>query len=96
MFANAQSLQDKWQALYQLSWQASPIFVSQQELSHYPKALLKDRSRYPDFNQFNWQDIASLAAIQQTCQAFEPSNSALNDAIEFELSLCQQHTLDSS
>lgn len=95
-FANAQSLQDKWQALYQLSWQASPILVSQQELSHYPKALLKDRSRYPDFNEFSWQDIASLAAIQQTCQAIEPSNSALNDAIEFELALCQQQTLDSN
>lgn len=93
--AIAKSLQDKWQALYQLSWQASPIFVAQQELSHYPKALLKDRSRYPDFNKFSWQDIASLAAIQQTCQAIEPSNSALNDAIEFELALCQQQTLDS-
>ncbi|MCG9694518.1 sensor histidine kinase [Vibrio sp. Isolate22] len=93
--ANAQSLQDRWQALYQLSWQASPISVSQQELSHYPKVLLKDRSRYPNFNKFSWQDIASLATIQQTCQAIEPSNSALNDAIEFELALCQQQTLDS-
>ena len=93
--ANAQSSQDKWQTLYQSSWQASPIFVSQQELSHYPKALLKDRSRYPNFNKFSWQDIASLAVIQQTCHALEPSNSALNDAIEFELALCQQQTLDS-
>ncbi|CAH7294999.1 Histidine kinase [Vibrio chagasii] len=93
--ANAQSLQDKWQSLYQLSWQASPIFVSQQELSHYPKALLQDNSRYPNFKKFTWQDIALLAEIQQTCQAIEPSNSALNDAIEFELALCQQQTLDS-
>ncbi|CAH7022069.1 Histidine kinase [Vibrio chagasii] len=93
--ANAQSLQDKWQSLYQLSWQASPIFVSQQELSHYPKALLQDNSRYPNFKKFTWQDIALLAEIQQTCQAIEPSNSALNDAIEFELALCRQQTLDS-
>lgn len=93
--ANAQSLQDKWQSLYQLSWQASPIFVSQQELSHYPKALLQDNSRYPNFKKFTWQDIALLAEIQQTCQAIEPSNLALNDAIEFELALCRQQTLDS-
>ncbi|KAB0478900.1 DUF3404 domain-containing protein [Vibrio chagasii] len=93
--ANAQSLQDKWQSLYQLSWQASPIFVSQQELSHYPKALLQDNSRYPNFKKFTWQDIALLAEIQQTCQAIEPSNPALNDAIEFELTLCRQQTLDS-
>ncbi len=93
--ANAQSLQDKWQSLYQLSWQASPIFVSQQELSHYPKALLQDNSRYPNFKKFTWQDIALLAEIQQTCQVIEPSNPALNDAIEFELALCRQQTLDS-
>ncbi|MFM2607711.1 DUF3404 domain-containing protein [Vibrio chagasii] len=93
--ANAQSLQDKWQSLYQLSWQASPIFVSQQELSHYPKALLQENSRYPNFKKFTWQDIALLAEIQQTCQAMEPSNPALSDAIEFELALCRQQTLDS-
>lgn len=93
--ANAQSLQDKWQSLYQQSWQASPVFVSQQELSHYPKVLLQDSSRYPNFNKFSWQDIALLAEIQQTCQAIESSNPALNDAIEFELALCRQQTLDS-
>ena len=65
--ANAQSLQDKWQTLYQLSWQSSPISVSQKELTQYPKALLQESSRYPDFNKFSWEDIAALASIQDHC-----------------------------
>ncbi|TCN84115.1 uncharacterized protein DUF3404 [Vibrio crassostreae] len=93
--ANAQSLQDKWQTLYQLTWQSSPILVSQQELAQYPKVLLHESSRYPDFNQFSWDDIATLASIQDHCQAIENSNPSLHDAIEFELALCQQQTLDS-
>ncbi|MEZ9600426.1 DUF3404 domain-containing protein [Vibrio sp. 10N.286.46.A8] len=93
--ANAQSLQDKWQTLYQLSWQSSPISVSQKELTQYPKALLQESSRYPDFNKFSWEDIAALASIQDHCQAIESSNPSLNDAIEFELAVCQQQPLDS-
>ncbi|MEZ8378128.1 DUF3404 domain-containing protein [Vibrio splendidus] len=93
--ANAQSLQDKWQTLYQLSWQKSPILVSQQELAQYPKVLLHERSRYPDFNQFSWDDIAALASIQDHCRAIESNNPSLDDAIEFELALCQQQALDS-
>ncbi|WP_122055630.1 DUF3404 domain-containing protein [Vibrio sp. Evd11] len=93
--ANAQSLQDKWQTLYQLSWQSSPILVSQQELAQYPKVLLHERSRYPDFNQFSWDDIAALASIQDHCRAIESNNPSLDDAIEFELALCQQQALDS-
>ncbi|MGR4998876.1 DUF3404 domain-containing protein [Vibrio celticus] len=93
--ANAQSLQDKWQTLYQLSWQSSPILVSQQELAQYTKVLLHERSRYPDFNQFSWDDIAALASIQEHCQAIESNNPSLHDAIEFELALCQQQALDS-
>ncbi|MEZ8038243.1 DUF3404 domain-containing protein [Vibrio sp. 1F263] len=93
--ANAQSLQDKWQTLYQLSWQSSPISVSQKELTQYPKALLQESSRYPDFNKFSWEDIAALASIQDHCQAIERSNPSLNDAIEFELAVCQQQPLDS-
>ncbi|MEZ9872361.1 MULTISPECIES: ATP-binding protein [Vibrio] len=92
---NAQSLQDKWQTLYQLSWQSSPLLVSQQELAQYPKVLLHENSRYPDFNQFSWDDIAVLASIQDHCQAIESSNPSLHEAIEFELALCQQQTLDS-
>ncbi|OEF01923.1 histidine kinase [Vibrio crassostreae 9ZC13] len=92
---NAQSLQDKWQTLYQLSWQSSPLLVSQQELAQYPKVLLHENSRYPDFNQFSWDDIAALASIQDHCQAIESSNPSLHEAIEFELALCQQQTLDS-
>ncbi|OEE63729.1 DUF3404 domain-containing protein [Vibrio splendidus] len=93
--ANAQSLQDKWQTLYQLSWQSSPILISQQELAQYPKVLLHERSRYPDFNQFSWDDIAALASIQDHCRAIESNNPSLDDAIEFELALCQQQALDS-
>ncbi|OBT30793.1 ATP-binding protein [Vibrio splendidus] len=93
--ANAQSLQDKWQTLYQLSWQSSPILVSQQELAQYPKVLLHERSRYPDFNQFSWDDIAALASIQDHCRTIESNNPSLDDAIEFELALCQQQALDS-
>ncbi|WP_135382900.1 ATP-binding protein [Vibrio tasmaniensis] len=93
--ANAQSLQDKWQTLYQLSWQSSPISVSQKELTQYPKALLQESSRYPDFNQFSWEDIAALASIQDHCRAIENANPSLNDAIEFELAVCQQQPLDS-
>ncbi|ARP40474.1 ATP-binding protein [Vibrio syngnathi] len=93
--ANAQSLQDKWQTLYQLSWQSSPIFVSQQELTQYPKALLQESSRYPDFNKFSWDDIAALASIQDHCRAIESNNPSLSDAIEFELALCREQTLDS-
>ncbi len=95
MLANAQSLQDKWQTLYQLSWQSSPILVSQQALAQYPKVLLHESSRYPDFNQFSWDDIAALASIQDHCRAIESNNSSLDDAIEFELALCQQQALDS-
>ncbi|MEZ8355704.1 DUF3404 domain-containing protein [Vibrio splendidus] len=93
--ANAQSLQDKWQTLYQLSWQSSPILVSQQELAQYPKVLLHERSRYPDFNQFSWDDITALASIHDHCRAIENKNPSLHDAIEFELALCQQQALDS-
>ncbi|PMN51614.1 histidine kinase [Vibrio lentus] len=93
--ANAQSLQDKWQTLYQLSWQSSPISISQKELTQYPKALLQESSRYPDFNKFSWEDIAALASIQVHCQAIESANPSLNDAIEFELAVCQQQPLDS-
>ena len=93
--ANAQSLQDKWQTLYQLSWQSSPISVSQKELTQYPKALLQESSRYPDFNKFSWEDIAALASIQDHCRAIENANPSLNDAIEFELAVCQQQPLDS-
>ncbi|MFA0057090.1 ATP-binding protein [Vibrio echinoideorum] len=93
--ANAQSLQDKWQALYQLSWQSSPILVSQQELAQYPKVLFQESSRYPDFNKFSWGDIEALATIQDNCQAIENTNPSLRDAIEFELALCNQKTLDS-
>ena len=93
--ANAQSLQDKWQTLYQLSWQSSPTSVSQKELTQYPKVLLQESSRYPDFNKFSWEDIAALASIQDHCQAIESSNPSLNDAIEFELAVCQQQPLDS-
>ncbi|MEZ9566100.1 DUF3404 domain-containing protein [Vibrio artabrorum] len=92
---NAQSLQDKWQTLYQLSWESSPILVSQQELAQYPKVLLHERSRYPDFNQFSWDDIAALASIQDHCRTIESNNPSLHDAIEFELALCQQQALDS-
>ncbi|WP_261887123.1 ATP-binding protein [Vibrio pomeroyi] len=93
--ANAQSLQDKWQTLYQLSWQSSPISVSQQELAQYPKVLLKESTRYPDFKKFSWEEIAALATIQDSCRAIENTNPSLNDAIEFELALCQQQALDS-
>ncbi|MEZ8065499.1 DUF3404 domain-containing protein [Vibrio sp. FF145] len=93
--ANAQSLQDKWQTLYQLSWQSFPISVSQKELTQYPKALLQESSRYPDFNKFSWEDIAALASIQDHCRAIENANPSLNDAIEFELAVCQQQPLDS-
>ncbi|PTO97041.1 histidine kinase [Vibrio sp. 10N.286.48.B8] len=93
--ANAQSLQDKWQTLYQLTWQSSPILVSQQELAQYPKVLLHESSRYPNFNHFNWDDIATLASIQDHCRAIENNNPSLHDAIEFELTLCQQQALDS-
>ncbi|MFA0071297.1 DUF3404 domain-containing protein, partial [Vibrio breoganii] len=80
---------------YQLSWQSSPILVPQQELAQYPKVLLHERSRYPDFNQFSWDDIAALASIQDHCRAIESNNPSLHDAIEFELALCQQQSLDS-
>ncbi|MEZ8223836.1 DUF3404 domain-containing protein [Vibrio splendidus] len=93
--ANAQSLQDKWQTLYQLTWQSSPILVSQQELAQYPKVLLHESSRYPNFNHFSWDDIATLASIQDHCRAIENNNPSLHDAIEFELTLCQQQALDS-
>ncbi|WP_215405637.1 ATP-binding protein [Vibrio gigantis] len=93
--ANAQSLQDKWQTLYQLSWQSSPISVSQQELSQYPKVLLKESSRYVDFKKFSWEEIAMLATVQDSCRAIENTNPSLNDAIEFELALCQRQALDS-
>ncbi|WP_210447552.1 ATP-binding protein [Vibrio crassostreae] len=93
--ANAQSLQDKWQTLYQLTWQSSPILISQQELAQYPKVLLHESSRYPNFNHFSWDDIATLASIQDHCRAIENNNPSLHDAIEFELTLCQQQALDS-
>ena len=59
------------------------------------EVLLHERSRYPDFNQFSWDDIAALASIQDHCRAIENSNPSLHDAIEFELALCQQQALDS-
>ncbi|KAB0458331.1 DUF3404 domain-containing protein [Vibrio kanaloae] len=93
--ANAQSLQDKWQTLYQLSWQSSPISISQKELSQYPKVLLQESSRYPDFKKFSWGDITALATIQDSCLTIENTNPFLNDAIEFELALCQEKPLDS-
>ncbi|EAP96069.1 hypothetical sensor histidine kinase [Vibrio splendidus 12B01] len=64
-------------------------------MAQYPKVLLHERSRYPDFNQFSWGDIAALASIQDHCRAIESNNPSLDDAIEFELALCQQQALDS-
>ncbi|MFC1235014.1 DUF3404 domain-containing protein [Vibrio sp. F74] len=90
----AKNLESKWQSLYQQSWHTSPLTVSQQALSQYPIKLLIDSSRYPNFKQFRWQDIALLSSIKRNCQAYETENTNLSDAIAFELALCNGKTLD--
>lgn len=91
----AKTVQDKWQNLYQQSWQSSPLTVSQQQLSQYSPDLLMDRSRYPDLESFNWQDIELLASIKTNCSLKGDYNKGLTDAIEFELALCEGRTLSS-
>lgn len=91
--AQAQSLQENWQSLYQQSWQATELKVTQQQLSQYPAELLKQQARYPDFKQYNWQEIEQVYRVSQTCQKNEQHNANLNDAIEFELAMCNDQLL---
>ncbi|NOI74697.1 DUF3404 domain-containing protein [Vibrio coralliilyticus] len=93
LVAQAQSLQENWQSLYQQSWQATELKVTQQQLSQYPAELLKQQARYPDFKQYNWQEIEQVYRVSQTCQKNEQHNANLNDAIEFELAMCNDQLL---
>ncbi|OAN18051.1 histidine kinase [Photobacterium jeanii] len=98
----ALSLQGKWQTLYQRSWNAVPVTVSQQTLNQYPTTLLQESARYPNFERFSWQEIQSLATLVATCRnhpadqsktLLSTTNQELKDAITFELALCHQQAL---
>lgn len=94
--SRAENLQDKWQTLFQQSWQSSPLTVPQQVLSLFPTELMMDNSRYPDFNKVSWQDIELLAAIPLNCQPVTSENTNLSDSIAFELALCNGDILDTN
>ncbi|GHA42861.1 DUF3404 domain-containing protein [Photobacterium aphoticum] len=91
--AHAQLLQDKWQTFYRQSWQIGTLAVSQQQLSQYPLDLLQDAARYPQFSTFDWQDIVDLSAIKAACKDNALRNARLNDAVAFELAMCQKTPL---
>ncbi|MEH6531856.1 MAG: DUF3404 domain-containing protein [Photobacterium frigidiphilum] len=93
---NATNLQTLWQQFYQQAGLLSPEQnLSQADINRYPKSLLLSSSQYPIFSQFNWQEIQQLWQISHQCQQNQPlvTKAALQDAIEFELALCQRKPL---
>ncbi len=87
--AHGETLQNRWQDLYQNTWQNTPYALTQNELSRYPPALLKSSALYPDFKTFTWHDLRLLNAAATHCQSIKSDNAKLNRAIEFELALCR-------
>lgn len=92
----AQNLQQHWQTFYQKSWQSQSLIVTQQQLSRYPRILLRESARYPDFQKYTWQDLEQLDQISQNCLVETELVSRLQDAAEFELALCENRSLDES
>jgi len=93
---NPQSL---WQQFYQQADELVSIQeISQAEINRYPKSLLLSSSQYPNFSQFQWQEIQQLWQISQRCQLAQSSlaNSNLQNSIEFELALCKKKALAST
>ncbi|EKO3846987.1 DUF3404 domain-containing protein [Vibrio harveyi] len=87
--AHGETLQNRWQELYQNTWQNTPYALTQNELSRYPPALLKSSALYPDFKTFTWHDLRLLNTAATHCQSIKSDNAKLNRAIEFELALCR-------
>ncbi|USD35011.1 MULTISPECIES: ATP-binding protein [Vibrio] len=93
-YTQAQSLQERWQSLYQKSWQSEDVLVSQQQLSRFPAELLQERTRYPDFEYYTWSDIKYIHEISRNCSLNDPLPQHLSDAAEFELALCKRQKLN--
>ncbi|MBN3493647.1 DUF3404 domain-containing protein [Vibrio neptunius] len=92
--SQAQSVQDKWQSLYQQSWQSADLSVSQQQLSRFPVELLKESARYPDFSHYSWPEIETVYKVSQTCRSEGSTAEHLKDAVEFELAMCRSQSLN--
>ena len=91
--AQASSLQEQWQRLYQQSWDSSALTIAQTQLSQYPQQLLLSTSDFADLTHYSWQEIVSLYQVTQDCMAPSPIPVHLAKAIEFELALCRQQPL---
>ncbi len=92
--SHATNIQKKWQSFFQRTWQIAPLVVNSQELSHFPQKLLRESARYPDFEYYSWGDIQILYQIAQDCQVNKPTQPHLKTAVEFELALCHNQSLD--
>ncbi|MBW3696847.1 DUF3404 domain-containing protein [Vibrio sp. T187] len=92
----AAQVQDQWQQLYQQSWEAVPLILSQQELSKYPTELIQSNVQFPGFERYSWQDIKQLHQVRIACALPSEPIAHLKDAIEFELKLCRQQPINDS
>ncbi|GEM77570.1 ATP-binding protein [Vibrio sagamiensis] len=92
-FTYGQNIQSQWQELYQKSWQQVPYTVTQNELHQYPMTLLKSSAVYPNFTQVDWNDLRLIEHVSTICKFASSSKPIVQQAIEFELKVCNQQLL---
>jgi hypothetical protein len=67
--------------------------VPQHELVKYPHELLASYAQLPNFLDFTWLEVYEIYRVHETCKKPEVSQSKTREAIEFELSQCQDRDL---
>lgn len=92
-FVHGQNIQNQWQDLYQKTWQKAGYTLTQNELSQYPTALLKSSAVYPNFEQVGWEDLRLINHVAISCQFALSDKPVVQQALEFELSICNQEIL---
>lgn len=92
-FAHGKNIQNQWQELYQKTWQKAAYTLTQNELNQYPTALLKSSAAYPNFEQVDWKDLRLINHVAAGCQFALSDKPDVQQAIEFELAMCNQKSL---
>ncbi|MCL9781296.1 sensor histidine kinase [Vibrio sp. S4M6] len=91
---SASDIENQWKQFYTRAWKASELKVNRNELKNFPKELLHSSSQYPHFQVFSWQDIELIWEVADSCKPPDTVSKRLRSAVEFELALCSNKTLD--
>ena len=91
--AHGKNIQNQWQELYQKTWQEALYTLTQNELSQYPTPLLKSSAAYPNLEEVGWEDLRLINHVATNCQLALSEKSVVQQAIEFELAICNQKPL---